>query len=322
MQLSVPLCLRCALVAAQAAAAVSVPSSSGTTNGTTLGISPDGASFILNGSPTFLTGVSYFAFGSIEGDALARDLGNISDFSFNWVRLWVTWEEYGALSSDGTAKEPYMSRLVSLLAELDAVGIVADLTMARGSAAASGGFPTQAAHLTGVRTLATATRRFRNVYFDLANEHNIKDDRYVSAAEVGALVHAVKAIDPSRLVTASTSGGGPTMGRINPAESLDFLAAHLPRHKDCAYATADLVQNLTAGMAPHSRIPLHLQEPFRRDYSPSWNPGAADFITDLRAAKSSGAAGWCIARSLCISLSLSLSLSFSLSLVWCVRACD
>ena len=261
---------------------------------TTLGIASDGTGFTIDGSPAFLTGVSYFASGSIEGEALASDLHNLTAGGFNWVRLWVTWEGYGALGRDGRPVEPYMSRLLSLLRELEARGIVADLTMARGAAAASGGFPTQAAHLIGVRTLATATMAFRNVYFDLANEHNIQDDRYVSGTEMGALVRAVKAVDPARIVTASTSGGGHTMGTIDPVEALDFLAVHLPRHKGCANATAALVRNLTAAMAPHPRIPLHLQEPFRRDYSPSWNPEAADFVTDLAAAKEAQAAGWCL----------------------------
>jgi hypothetical protein len=39
-------------------------------------------------------------------------------------------------------------------------------------------------------------------------------------------------------------------------------------------------------------VPLHYQEPFRRDYS-DWQPKAEDFLTDLRGAIDGGAAGWC-----------------------------
>jgi hypothetical protein len=40
-------------------------------------------------------------------------------------------------------------------------------------------------------------------------------------------------------------------------------------------------------------IPVHYQEPFRRDFSKGWQPTAEDFRTDLEGAIESGAAGWC-----------------------------
>jgi hypothetical protein len=40
------------------------------------------------------------------------------------------------------------------------------------------------------------------------------------------------------------------------------------------------------------RVPLHYQEPFRRDYT-DWQPTSQDFQTDLRGAINGGAAGWC-----------------------------
>jgi hypothetical protein len=39
-------------------------------------------------------------------------------------------------------------------------------------------------------------------------------------------------------------------------------------------------------------VPLHYQEPFRRDYG-GWKPRAEDFVSDLEAARAGGAAGWC-----------------------------
>ena len=39
-------------------------------------------------------------------------------------------------------------------------------------------------------------------------------------------------------------------------------------------------------------VPLHYQEPFPRGYT-KWQPGVEDFLTDLRRAKTGGAAGWC-----------------------------
>jgi hypothetical protein len=39
-------------------------------------------------------------------------------------------------------------------------------------------------------------------------------------------------------------------------------------------------------------VPVHYQEPFRRGYG-TWEPKASDFVEDAKAAKTSGAAGWC-----------------------------
>ena len=39
-------------------------------------------------------------------------------------------------------------------------------------------------------------------------------------------------------------------------------------------------------------VPLHYQEPFRRDYG-AWQPTLDDFVTDLTGAGLGGAAGWC-----------------------------
>ena len=40
-------------------------------------------------------------------------------------------------------------------------------------------------------------------------------------------------------------------------------------------------------------IPVHYQEPFRRDFSKGWQPKGEDFVTDLSGAIQGGAAGWC-----------------------------
>jgi hypothetical protein len=39
-------------------------------------------------------------------------------------------------------------------------------------------------------------------------------------------------------------------------------------------------------------VPVHFQEPFRRGYG-KWQPGAEDFVDDLKGARAGGAAGWC-----------------------------
>ena len=56
----------------------------------------------------------------------------------------------------------------------------------------------------------------------------------------------------------------------------------------------ELAHLLEAEMRDLGRVvPVHYQEPFRRDFSKGWQPTAEHFVDDLRGAVESGAAGWC-----------------------------
>jgi hypothetical protein len=70
-------------------------------------------------------------------------------------------------------------------------------------------------------------------------------------------------------------------------------APHRPRTADSPGQTADRTRQTLDLMKRLGRSgPVHYQEPFRRGYE-TWNPTADDFLADLRAARNSGAAGWC-----------------------------
>ena len=150
---------------------------------TGLAITPDGTWFVLNSKPHFLKGISYFGYGSgPETAGLKTDLDAIQRCGINWLRLWVTWNEWSMLTVQGELVPAQATRLTSLLAELERRGLAADLTMNRESdsgkamncgAQKCGGLADQAAHLRGVRALAKLTLPFRGVYFDVANEHDV-----------------------------------------------------------------------------------------------------------------------------------------------------
>ena len=128
-------------------------------------------------------GISYFGYGSGPDEAaLQHDLDAMQHCGINWLRLWVTWQRWSLLTREGDIIAAQAHRLTNLLAELDRRGLVADLTLNRESDAGRamdcglqkcGGLADQAAHLRGVRALANLTLPFRNVYFDLANEHDV-----------------------------------------------------------------------------------------------------------------------------------------------------
>ncbi len=267
---------------------------------TVLGI--DGTQFTINGEPTFLIGISYYGGAAAPPETVTADFADLASLGINWVRVWATWasggENTSAVTAQGLPREPYLSQLVDLVRIADELGIVVDVTLARGAdVPGSGeGLGDLNSHCRAATTLAEALREFDNVYIDMANERDIGDARYVSYEELAQIRDAIRAVDPDRLVTASGVGdGGPDelRGHLEVAQ-VDFICPHRPRHPDSPNQTEAATRQYLQTMAEIGRVvPVHYQEPFRRDYGP-WQPEAAAFLTDLAGALRGGAAGWCL----------------------------
>jgi hypothetical protein len=268
---------------------------------TVLGI--EGTRFTLNGKPTFLLGASYYGGLGAPEDFLRHDLDDLQRYAFNWVRVWATWrsadEDVSAVTPEGRAREPYLGRLERLIAACDRCGLVVDVTLFRDAGSkvpANKHLADPDSHGRAVETLVASLKSHRNWYLDLANERDVRDDRYVSAAELKDLRARARHLDPQRLVTASF--GGHDLSTDDLRESLlvvgvDFLAPHRPRGPESPAQTREQTQSCLARMKELGRlVPVHYQEPFRRGYE-SWEPTADDFLTDLRGAVAGGAAGWC-----------------------------
>jgi hypothetical protein len=252
----------------------------------------DGTAFTIDGKKQFLLGASYYGALGAPDEFISRDLDDLKRLGFNWIRVWATWDAFGnnvsAVNVDGTAREPYLSRLAALVREANRRGLIVDVTLSRGT-----GLPNQEAHLRAVETLARTLKRYRNVYFDLANERDVGDARFVDFPELKALRDRVKATDPRRLVTASGDGDRKELARYLFEAQVDFIAPHLARRAGSAEQTADKTREYLRWMGELGRsVPVHYQEPFRRGYG-AWQPTAVDFCTDLRGARTGGAAGWC-----------------------------
>jgi hypothetical protein len=105
----------------------------------------------------------------------------------------------------------------------------------------------------------------------------------------------VRQLDRDRLVTASH---GADISREDleaylRTVRLDFLSPHRPRATESAGQTEAKSKEYLAWMkALGCPVPIHYQEPFRRDYG-KWRPRAEEYGTDLRGALAGGAAGWC-----------------------------
>jgi hypothetical protein len=260
--------------------------------------------FTLNGRPTFLLGISYYgALGASEVSIL-KDLDDVQRHGFNWLRVWATWgafdQNISAVDAGGAPHDPYLFKLRWLVAECDRRGLVVDVTLHRAKrqikTLPGSGLPDYDAHQRAVETIVNGLEPYRNWYLDLANERDVRDDRYVGVEELARLRELVRRLDPQRLVTASF--GGHDLSREDVSDSLeaaglDFLTPHRPRNPESPGQTEARTREVLEIMKELNLVaPVHHQEPFRRGYS-AWQPTAEDFLRDLRGAVAGGAAGWC-----------------------------
>lgn len=289
--------LRCATILAACVFSDRVVDADGS-GATRLGI--EGTRFTLNGRPTFLIGISYYAGLGANEELVVRDLDDIQRHGFHWLRVWATCGFFGqdasAVDAEGKAREPGMSRLKSIVAECDRRGMVVDVTLHRDKNGKNGGLPDMAAHQRAIETIVGELKLHRNWYLDLANECDVRDARFVPVEELRVLRELVRQLDPERLVTASLGGHDLTREEIEDGLvkiGLDFLTPHLAREPDAPVQTeAKTRESLDVMRQAGRSAPIMYQEPFRRGYE-RWQPSVDDFLTDVRGARAGGAAGWC-----------------------------
>lgn len=292
--------MKCSVAAAVIGVGIVLSGSSAQGSQTVLGV--DGTRFTVSGEPAFLLGISYYGGAAAPSETVREDFRDLADLGVNWVRVWANWasgdENTSAVTSEGEPREPYFSQLMELVRVADERGIVVDVTLARGAdvGGEGEGLGDVAAHCRAAAVLAEALREFDNVYIDMGNERDIGDARFVSYEELAQIRAAIREVDPHRLITASSVGDcseGELRGHLEVAEA-DFICPHRQRGADSPAQTEAATREYLRTMAEIGRlVPVHYQEPFRRDYG-SWQPDVEGFLTDLRGALRGGAAGWCL----------------------------
>jgi hypothetical protein len=267
-----------------------------------------GTAVRIDGQPAFLTGVSFFdALGSVA--PRDEDLDALKNWGVNTVRVWAHWREpiYG---SEGTLTEPGRARLIALAARVQARGLILELVLLRPGQLAGQPFAlfrSEAARVKAVEVVADALRPFRNVIFDLYNEHDHSDGPITHAA-ARTLRDRAKAIDPGRVVTISSTeshllspGGGMDengvrnlrgeIGTTEDSVAVDLVAPHFPRTDDWAQATGARIAAVRAAL---DRLgfgaPIYLNEERRADPPTRIAPDA--YQRALADARAAGAAGW------------------------------
>src|SRR4051794_35543872 len=86
------------------------------------GVEVRGKMLGIDGRPVFLLGCSYYAGVGASEDVYKRDLGELRNCGFNWIRVWATWAAYGKDVSvfdgkSGAVRPEYFDRLKKLLEE-------------------------------------------------------------------------------------------------------------------------------------------------------------------------------------------------------------
>jgi len=270
---------------------------------TRLGI--DRTQFTINGQPVFLYGASYYGALGSKREFVTRDLDDMQRRGINWIRVWATWSAFdtdvSAVDDQGRARDKYMSELKWLVAECDRRKMVVDVTITKGEGRLGNAHVSAfEKHAHALEQLAAELKVWRNWYLDMANEHNIRSKslatKFVSFEDARKLRDRVRKVDPDRLVTISyvRDASKEDVRRYVLDVQVDFLSPHRPRNPTSAGETAEITRQYLTWMRDLGRVvPVHYQEPFRRDFSKGWQPKAEDFVRDMRGALQGGAAGWC-----------------------------
>ena len=246
-----------------------------------------GDRFAVDGSPRFLTFISYFgAMGALD---VAADFQFLSESGFDGVRIWPNSPEGPQLMrADGSLDPSALQRLLEILDRARDRNLIVDVTF---TAEHISGL-TASVYRTAIAAAANALLPYRNILIDIENERNIYGPfgRSLAASDVASITAAIKAIDSARIVTASNSQDLPASAaaQFTIDTGLDVTAYHDPRIP--SWYVAGQVQNVVDALHRNGK-PVYLQEPTR---FPNPSTDRAEFFRTAHAnAKRAGAAAWC-----------------------------
>jgi hypothetical protein len=248
----------------------------------------DGDRFAIDGAPRFLTFMSMF--GAMDAPDIGADLRMLAAFGFDGFRIWPNLHAR-LFAADGTVKPEGLARLVDIVDRARAERLVVDVTFTYEH---TPGLTPAGARL-AIGHVARSLRGYDNLLFDIQNERNVRDRRYMTESDVAHVLSAINAIDPARIVVASTSPADTPAHAAAFTErlGLDATAYHEPRSAD--WYTAASVRAVVRAMKASGR-PAYLQEPMRTWDSRGNRAGRdrAEYFVEARSnARLAGAAAWC-----------------------------
>jgi hypothetical protein len=198
-------------------------------------ITVSGTRFLLNGEPFPYAGVSFF--NAIYNPAFNRSceeraqwLEKFRRYGINVLRVWCQWDNARGFVDagpsqtmyhpDGQLREEHLKTLRSILADADDLGMVVELALFSDESHREGIRLGREESNRAVENLARELKPFRNLTFQIWNEHT---DEHVRP-----LVKSVKSIDENRLVT-NSPGWASFLGDPPENNALDYLTPHTTR---------------------------------------------------------------------------------------------
>jgi hypothetical protein len=255
-------------------------------------LSIQGDRFAIDGTPRFLTFISYF--GAMGAGNLTADLRLIRSKGFDGIRIWpLLFTGPQLMNADGTLVPDALTRLFFVLDRARDEHLIVDVSFTgehiRGLDARR--------FRDGVVATAVALRGYDNILFDIENESDIygPSDRPLTTAEIAGILAGIRAVHPGRIVTASISSQHTDEYTANLTASLglDVTAFHDPREFN--WFDPERVDPMMKILKTAGR-PVYLQEPMpTRDQRFSYYPQhdlAEYFLKAAASAKLAGAAAW------------------------------
>jgi len=244
-----------------------------------------GPRFQLDGKPFPYTGVSFFnaiynTNFNASSDARVAWLKKFQAYGINVLRVWGQWDNargfvdaspastlYGA---DGSLRTNHLATLRGLLSDCDAQGVVVEFVLFAQESWRENIRLSPEAERKAVEALARELMPFRNVAFQIWNEHD--DERVIP------LVKLIKSLDPKRLVT-NSSGYAGDLGKEEENMVLDYLTPHTSRqnksHRHWETAAREIESLLTK-----FNKPVVDDEPARNGTSNFGGPKEQTFSSD------------------------------------------
>lgn len=249
-----------------------------------------GDRFLVDGTPRFLTMVTYF--GGMGAPNIIQDLHLIRSLGFDGIRLWPNLDTGPQLmNGDGSLRPDELKRFLLILDQAKLERLIVDVTFTyehiRGMS------PSTAR--VGIENVTNAVRSYDNLLFDVQNERNVNDRRFMSGSDVASIYRAVKAIDPARITFADNApvDSAEYAAQFVVTYGLDVTAYHEPRPSD--WYTLPVTQSIVNALRAPGK-PAYLQEPMstRDDLFKYPSQDRAEYFLEAIAnAKLTGAAGWC-----------------------------
>jgi hypothetical protein len=194
-----------------------------------------GTRFQLDGKPFPYTGVSFFnaiynTNFNASSEARVAWLKKFQNYGINALRVWCQWDSkrgfvdaspVGTMyHADGSLRAEHLATVKDILRDTDTLGMCVELVLFSQESWRENTRIPEPADERAVTTLTRELMSFRNVTFQIWNEH--------SDARVIPLVKVIKSLDPKRLVTNSPGYAG-DLGSDEENRVLDFLTPHTSR---------------------------------------------------------------------------------------------